>query len=255
MTRPALGEVIVAKYGGTCTRSGQRYVAGARIALDDFGYFLEGQPDPGGEIVWGGGEGYGETLQQIGDVVWHEAWNPQEKRKAPGQAVVITRSKSRYYREDGMSFGVGKERGYIYSARARLATPEEAAPLLARREAARRAQERRADLEQGVRALERAKDHDTPEGSHLRPQGRRLPVNGGFDLYGGGTELVLDEDGLHVWVLRNNGGDGDFWGANNVGTGGAGAVGRRVPLTDERRAWTLRHWSAPVAAQDDDDQL
>lgn len=149
MTRPVLGAVIVAKYGGTCTRSGQGYAAGARIALDDFGNYLEGQPDPGGKIVWGGGEGYGATLRQIGDVVSHEAWNPQEKRKVPGQAVVITWSKSRYCREDGMSFGVGKERGSIYSARARPATPEEAAPLLARREAARLAQERRADLTGG----------------------------------------------------------------------------------------------------------
>lgn len=251
--QPAPGEVITAKYKGTCTRSGQDYAPGARIALDEFGYYLDGQPDPGGTLWLSGGQGYGHSLQQIGDVVWSATWNAETKSKEPEQAVVITRSKARYYRAVGMSFGVGDERGYVYTALARPATPEEAAPLLARREAARLAQEQRADLARGVRALEYAEDHDTPEGRNLHPEGRRLLVDGGFTIYGGGKELVLDVDGLHLWVLCNNGADGDFWAANNVATGGAGAIGRRVPLTDERRIWVERHWPEPEAAEQNED--
>ncbi|MBK7814503.1 MAG: hypothetical protein IPJ52_09450 [Rhodocyclaceae bacterium] len=34
-------------------------------------------------------------------------------------------------------------------------------------------------------------------------------------------------------VAQNNGMDGDNWSANNVRTGGAGAIGWRMPRTDE----------------------
>ena len=46
---------------------------------------------------------------------------------------------------------------------------------------------------------------------------------------GGGDWFVLSTD---VWYVRNNGGDGDDWSHNNVSTGGAGAIGWRVPWTD-----------------------
>jgi hypothetical protein len=36
-----------------------------------------------------------------------------------------------------------------------------------------------------------------------------------------------------IWAVRNNGGDGDRWDINNVRTGGAGAIGHRVPWTAE----------------------
>jgi hypothetical protein len=36
-----------------------------------------------------------------------------------------------------------------------------------------------------------------------------------------------------VWYVQNNGADGDDWSANNVRTGGAGAIGWRVGRTEE----------------------
>ncbi len=49
--------------------------------------------------------------------------------------LMIVTADQRYIREDGMSFGVGDDRGYVYSATARVATDEEAAPLKASRRA------------------------------------------------------------------------------------------------------------------------
>lgn len=52
-------------------------------------------------------------------------------------------------------------------------------------------------------------------------------------IYGGGVWVVLEPDGKHFWYVQNNGADGDNWGHNNVATGGAGAIGFRLPLTVE----------------------
>lgn len=37
----------------------------------------------------------------------------------------------------------------------------------------------------------------------------------------------------HIWFVENRGMDGDYWGANNVRTGGAGATGFRTLRTAE----------------------
>jgi hypothetical protein len=51
------------------------------------------------------------------------------------------------------------------------------------------------------------------------------------NIYGGGEWFVIEENRiLHV---LNNGMDGDDWSANNVRTGGAGAIGFEIPKTDE----------------------
>jgi hypothetical protein len=39
-----------------------------------------------------------------------------------------------------------------------------------------------------------------------------------------------------IWLVRGNGSDGDNWAPNNVRTGGAGAIGRRLPWTPELEA-------------------
>lgn len=39
-----------------------------------------------------------------------------------------------------------------------------------------------------------------------------------------------------IWHVRNNGSDGDDWSHNNIRTGGAGAVGRRLPWSSELEA-------------------
>lgn len=66
-----------------------------------------------------------------------------------------------------------------------------------------------------------------------RPAGHRVPsgerVFGGPNLYGGGRWVEICDD--TIWAVTNNGADGDSWGINNVLTGGAGAIGWRVPRT------------------------
>lgn len=57
------------------------------------------------------------------------------------------------------------------------------------------------------------------------------PIYLGGALHGGGDWVVLDGD--YVWYVTNNGSDGDDWSLNNVETGGAGAIGRRLRLTPE----------------------
>ena len=55
-----------------------------------------------------------------------------------------------------------------------------------------------------------------------------------FNIYGGGWQIVIDE--RYVWLVDNNGMDGDDWSRNNIRTGGAGAIGRYLPRTDELEA-------------------
>ncbi len=71
------------------------------------------------------------------------------------------------------------------------------------------------------------------------PEGTNSPVGDRLfdsqDVHGGGDWFVVGPE--HIWHIKNNGMDGDDWTLNNVRTGGAGAIGRRVPadpeLTDE----------------------
>jgi hypothetical protein len=64
------------------------------------------------------------------------------------------------------------------------------------------------------------------------PQGEVIqhPLNP-RNIYGGGEWFVIEKD--RVLHIMNNGMDGDDWSANNVRTGGAGAVGFEIPKTDE----------------------
>jgi hypothetical protein len=79
------------------------------------------------------------------------------------------------------------------------------------------------------------RDGEKPEKADGNARGERLIDR--QDIYGGGWWLVVAVDG--IWYVENNGADGDMWDANNVGTGGAGAIGWRIPmdtaLADELR--------------------
>lgn len=171
-----------------------------------------------GIIRWSRGEGYGgENLPQ-GELVF----NPT--REASGW-YVITACRRQYYREDGMSFGVGDESGYVYSYAARPATAEEAAP----REAARQAGiARRAAIQEFDNLFRETFNAGAwVPGSHcLDGEEIEHPAHG-HNLVGGGEWFVITDDS--IWAVRNNGMDGDDWSRNNVRTGGAGAIGRRVP--------------------------
>ena len=57
----------------------------------------------------------------------------------------------------------------------------------------------------------------------------------GHNIYGSGTLLFADDS--YLYVIDNNGMDGDDWSRNNLGTSGAGAIAYRTSLTKEVEKW------------------
>jgi hypothetical protein len=143
---------------------------------------------------------------------------------------ILTRTR-RYVREDGLSFGLADDQGEIVTGKARLATAEEATPLMAalEREQSARAEKRRQANERKelARIITTSEKGLTPE-HHV---GEMLLST--VDLYGGGDWFEIDETEHLIWYCRNNGRDGDNWGHNNVTTWGAGAIGRCIPYDQE----------------------
>ncbi len=62
-----------------------------------------------------------------------------------------------------------------------------------------------------------------------QPKGDRLLDT--QNIYGGGDWFVVGMAG--IWYVQNNGMDGDNWSHNNVRTGGAGAIGWKIPKNKE----------------------
>ena len=161
-----------------------------------------------------GGEGHG-----------CRGWTPGQVVSVKGTFLYVISSTRQYYREDGLSFGVGDDRGHMFAAVARRATDEESATLRAEREAqehARNLEAHRTELATQIMAA-----GERPSGP-VRPDGVR--VSDRQTIYGGGDWFILGD--VDVWYVRNNGADCDDWSHNNIQTGGAGAIGLRVPRTD-----------------------
>ena len=168
------------------------------------------------------GSGYGGKPYETGTTIRNSA---KAIERGEPEFLHIIRAKKEYVREDGLSFGVGEDEGYIYSATARAATEEEAAQVRERI----RVREEKA---RGVKALETIARQIQEEGT--RPDGRNAPEGEQIEmpgkpqnLYGGGEWFVVGKD--KIWHVSNNGSDGSDWGQNNVATGGAGAIGSYVP--------------------------
>lgn len=109
----------------------------------------------------------------------------------------------------------------------RPATEDEITEARQREQQARQAAQQRQSVKDGLRQLE---DRFTKEGE--RPVGPQQVVEGERlldtqTLYGGGDWWVIQPDA--IWYVKNNGADGDDWSYNNVRTGGAGAIGWKMP--------------------------
>lgn len=168
-----------------------------------------------------GGSGYGCHGWNRGDIVL--ASESQISRGYPEFLFVIS-SRSEYIRDEGMSFGVGDEQGYVYSATCRAATNKESAPLRKRLERENHIRAARKALRVIKRRFRDSGDY--PEGNHDL-QGETIPIGRGRDIYGGGEWFVITDD--HIWYVMNNSRDGDTWSANNV----PGAIGCRLPRTTD----------------------
>jgi hypothetical protein len=167
------------------------------------------------------GSGYGGTPFTKGDVI--RMSDHEMQRSDLPRWVYVLSAGERYYREDGMSFGVGEDSGYIYLAKVRPATDEEAAPHVAREKAKiakKEAQQRLSTIfndvfkrgsSEGVNDIKGRDIHlDTPSAV----------------MHGAGQWFVIS--GKKVMAVRNNGADGDDWSLNNYRTSGAGAIARWV---------------------------
>lgn len=149
-----------------------------------------------------------------------------------GGKVVVFESTGKAFRisEDDPSvhgsqlLGHEGEQGCYYYYRP--ATEAEVAELEA---SEARAEEYRQAKQQAKQTVERIKATiqagERPDGQH-NPEGDELLDT--RTIYGNGSWFVVGA--AWIWYCQNNGGDGDCWEANNVITGGAGAIGWRIPF-------------------------
>ncbi len=180
-----------------------------------------GQPEQkeAGQYTISNGSGYGGSPYKTGETI-------RSNRKDLPEYVTVIRASQRYYGEDGMSFGVGDDSGYVYTATVREATREEAAPVRAREEAKKARKQAKEMLLSIAREIRENGDRPELQGA---PAGVRIDMPGNPEnIHGGGEWFVIGQD--RVWHVRNNGADGDDWSANNIRTGGAGAIGFAIPF-------------------------
>ena len=178
----------------------------------------------GSKIRWSEGSGYsGNLYYKSGDVIV----NKKKKSDSDPDYLYVLNFESKFFKEDGLSFGVGDDSGYIYTITARPATDEESAGL-------RKEREKELGKAQALKNLyiiskKIVKDGEMPKDA--KPEGRTYYLSKDGMLYGGGDWFVVGTD--KIWYIRNNGMDGDNWANNNVMTGGAGAIGWYVPYKEE----------------------
>lgn len=211
---------IISKYDGVCGHCGGRIRPGDSIewrrgTASRHSTCPTAKPTVA-EITMYGQGAHKSAAHAVGTVL---------RSKTHGIVSVIAVS-ARYIAEDGMSFGLSDDRGWQFTYGCRPATDEEAAPLLA-------TEQQREAVSRAKANLDAVKLHIQSKGA--RPEGLHTPegniIASTANLYGGGDWFVIGSD--YIWYCRNNGADGDNWGANNVRTGGAGAIGWRVAYDDE----------------------
>lgn len=219
---------MTARYSGICAGCGETIVPGREVAYD-----------PETKLVYhprcraaaaiaapfrlSGGSGYGCWPWSPGQVV-HCADYLRE-RGYP-EYVTVVRVGERYYGHDGMSFGVGDDTGYVYWAECREAAAEEIAAKRAEEDAAQKVARAKARVTEIARQI--VNHGERPENAGVVKGDVLLDTQ---NVYGGGDWFVLQPD--WIWYVRNNGADGDDWSRNNVATGGAGAIGWRIPFSKE----------------------
>ena len=153
------------------------------------------------------------------------------RERRTGKILQVLEVKSYYIPEDGDSLGLdpGMDSGWLHTLYCAPPSPErqkahEEKETVARIKAESRSQriKHRETLENHI------KHHGTmPSGSHHLHSPELLETDGNSRIYGGGSWFQIEPDG--IWFVQNNGHDGDDWGYNNVQTGGAGAIGWKIP--------------------------
>jgi len=173
------------------------------------------------------GSGYGGTPHTKGEVLWNKqnGTGKQYLADAPEFLYVLENSTSEYFREDGLSFGVGDDSGSIYTTSVRTATEEESKEL---KSEIKKKQVKKLSLLVLKAIEEEIKKTGTRPGGTNKVEGEVFHDT--QNIYGGGEWFIVQPD--KIWYIQNNGMDGDNWANNNIATGGAGAIGWWVPYTD-----------------------
>lgn len=150
-----------------------------------------------------------------------------EKLMHDGHAYEVVSS---YYNDaDGWSFGAMNDEWYSVKAicideRADGKAMIEAAE--AEKEAARRAKAAREEWDSLIADIR--KNGTVYDGEEINLSD--IPgedIADTMNIYGGG--YILRDAGDEIWLIVNNGADGDNWAVNNIRTGGAGAYAFRIP--------------------------
>lgn len=169
-------------------------------------------------------------------------------RGADAPVVVYTGlGKSWWMSEEESDTGIMGDlgEGHVCYAYYRMATADEIAACAAREDAERRQREDRRDR-QARYAAARARIQAEGERPVVAATGGERLL-GEPTIYGGGEWFVIADDA--IWFVQGNGGDGDNWGATNIGTPGyAGDSGWRVPF-DPALAAELRALQAAIDAE------
>lgn len=146
-----------------------------------------------------------------------------------GKSVVV-------YESYGQSFRISEDHPSMYGSHLlgyegeagcycyyREATAAEVEDLDTKEAARKTADEKQAAARTTLREI--AGRMPVAEGLHSFPTGERFLDT--LNIYGDGECWVINQD--DIWYIRNNGADGDDWSTNNIRTGGAGAIGYRMP--------------------------
>jgi hypothetical protein len=130
---------------------------------------------------------------------------------------------------DGRSFGYNFDDGYAWTTYVVPAEKEDKEKIEdneKRKELERNAKKHKKELSTKIQ-----QDGELPKGV-TDVQGDTLAKSDSSKIIRGYGSWFLIEPNKWIWYIKNNGANGDDWGRNNVQTGGAGAIGWRVPHDD-----------------------
>lgn len=236
------GKVMEARFRGSCAICGRSIRAGETIHYHNKAaeHLACAEQAAAGEAAVAAS---GAQLVEYSDHVQPIEGKPvREPYQRPGQAerrwVVPLQIRSRYIREDGLSFGLDQDSGTLYSVKARLATADEIAAeeqrLSDERARYHAARERKARLDRLHDKILR--EGERPAGAD--PSGTDLTPGARYD----DDRYYLDREAGLVWVEVYNGRDGDSW-ANNNARGGA-SIAACMAVTPELLAEVEALWPA-----------
>ena len=157
------------------------------------------------------------------------AGRPAKGQKIMHRGHVYEVVSSYYNREDGWSFGAMNEEWYSVKAVCideRADGQQMLAEAEAEKEAARREKAAREEWDELIADIR--KNGTVYDGEPIDLAD--IPGDDIVDtmnIYGGG--YILRDAGNEIWLIVNNGADGDNWAVNNIRTGGAGAYAFRIP--------------------------